>query len=143
MRRILAATDGSEGAGRAVDAAANLAAALHAELWIVNVMDGLTGEEQNKITRVEKNSIGDVLDALSDQILVKAKERSQSLGAPVVHLKSRSGDFAQAILETAREIDADAIFAGKRGRGRLVGVVLGSVSQKLASLAPCMVVIVP
>jgi nucleotide-binding universal stress UspA family protein len=32
---------------------------------------------------------------------------------------------------------------GRRGRGRLAGLLLGSVSQKLASLAPCSVVIVP
>ncbi len=92
---------------------------------------------------MEKSSVGDALDALSDRILVKARERSQCLGAARIHLKSRSGDSATAILETARDIDADAIFAGKRGRGRLAGVLLGSVSQKLASLAPCMVVIVP
>jgi nucleotide-binding universal stress UspA family protein len=143
MRRILVGTDGSEGASRAVDAAARLTVALRAELWIVNVIDGPTREELNKITQIEKSSVGDVLDAISDQILVKAKERSQSLGVPVVHLKSRFGDSAQAILETAHDINADAIFAGKRGRGRLAGVLLGSVSQKLASLAPCMVVIVP
>jgi nucleotide-binding universal stress UspA family protein len=143
MKRILAATDGSDGANRAVEAAARLAAALRAELWIVNVMDGISGEELNRISHVEKSSVGDVLDAISDRILVTAKERSQSLGVPTIHLKSRSGDSAQAILETARDINADAIFAGKRGRGRLAGVLLGSVSQKLASLAPCMVVIVP
>ena len=143
MKRILAATDGSDGANRAVEAAARLAAALGAELWIVNVMDGVRAEELNRIARMEKSSVGDALDALSDRILVKARERSQSLGAATIHLKSRSGDSATAILETARDINADAIFAGKRGRGRLAGVLLGSVSQKLASLATCMVVIVP
>jgi nucleotide-binding universal stress UspA family protein len=32
---------------------------------------------------------------------------------------------------------------GRRGRGQLAGLLLGSVSQKIASLAPCTVVIVP
>jgi len=32
---------------------------------------------------------------------------------------------------------------GRRGRGRLSGLLLGSVSQKLASLAPCKVMVVP
>ncbi|MCR5943983.1 MULTISPECIES: universal stress protein [Brucella] len=32
---------------------------------------------------------------------------------------------------------------GRRGRGRLAGLLLGSVSQKLVSLAPCTVVVVP
>jgi nucleotide-binding universal stress UspA family protein len=143
MQRILVATDDSDGAGRAVDAAARLAGRLHADLWIVNVMDGLSDEVLAKIARVEASTVGDILGALSDQVLVKAKERSQSLGALTIHLKARSGDFAEGILATAREIGADAIFVGKRGRGRMTGLLLGSVSQKLASLAPCMVVIVP
>jgi hypothetical protein len=30
-----------------------------------------------------------------------------------------------------------------RGRGQLIGLLLGSISQKLVSLAPCAVVVVP
>jgi nucleotide-binding universal stress UspA family protein len=143
MKRILVATDGSEGAGRAVDAAARVAAALRAELWIVNVMDGISDEELGRIAQVENSSIGDVIGAFSDQILAAAKDRALRLGPPSIHLKARSGDLAQAILDTAGEIGAEAIFAGKRDRSRLAGILLGSVSQKLASLASCMVVIVP
>jgi nucleotide-binding universal stress UspA family protein len=32
---------------------------------------------------------------------------------------------------------------GRRGRGQLTGLLLGSVSQKLVSLAPCAVTVVP
>lgn len=143
MQRILAATDGSEGAERAVDAAARLAARLDADLWIVNVMDGISEDLLTKIARVEASAVGDVLAGLSDRVLAKAKERAQSLGVSRIHLKAGSGDFAEGILAIAREARADAIFVGRRGRGRMAGLLLGSVSQKLASLAPCMLVIVP
>ena len=35
------------------------------------------------------------------------------------------------------------LVVGRRGRGRLSGLLLGSVSQKVASLAPCIVIVVP
>ena len=52
-------------------------------------------------------------------------------------------DPAEAIIEAARVGQADTIVIGRRGRGRLAGLLLGSVSQKVASLAPCIVTIVP
>jgi nucleotide-binding universal stress UspA family protein len=52
-------------------------------------------------------------------------------------------DGTKQILDAAREIGATAIFVGRAGQGRLPGLLLGSVSQKLAWLAPTLLVIVP
>jgi nucleotide-binding universal stress UspA family protein len=54
-----------------------------------------------------------------------------------------SGDAAGAIAEVAREHKADVIVVGTRGRGPLVGALLGSVTQRLLHLAPCPVLAVP
>jgi len=143
MQRILVATDGSGGAARAVDAAAGLAAALNIDLWIVIVTDGTSSKLLKTFAKEEKVTIGEALTAVADRILVQARERSEQLGARTVHLKSRFGDSAEEILEAVGEVRADVIFVGRRGLGRLQGLLLGSVSQKLAGLAPCMVVIVP
>lgn len=142
MQRLLVATDGSEGADRAIDAAADLAAKLKLSLWIVSVTDGIS-DDVSTIARAEGVDIGDILDAMTTRVLTDAKERSRKLGAESIHLKSRAGDCTANILEIAREVGADAIFVGRRGRGRLQGLLLGSVSQKLATLAPCMVAIIP
>lgn len=142
MRHIMVGTDGSEAADRAVDVAADLAKAFGAELLIVTVGGNLSGEELRQLERAEGN-IGDVLDMLSKQILAAAKTRAQRLGTNNVQLRPAWGDPAQSIIEIAACEATDAIVVGRRGRGRLAGLLLGSVSQKIASLAPCTVIIVP
>ncbi len=142
MRHIMAATDGSDGADRAVDVAAELAKACGGELSIVTVGGNLSGEEVQQLARAEGN-IGDALDAISAQILAAAKTRAQRFGLTHVQLRAGRGDPAQSIMEIAAREAVDAIVVGRRGRGRLTGLLLGSVSQKVASLAPCIVVVVP
>ena len=142
MRHIMVATDGSEGAGRAVDVAAELAKAFGGKLFIVTVARNLSGEETRELARAARN-IGDALEGLSMQILTAAENRARRLGLTDVQLQIGWGDAAQSIIETAAREAADAIVLGRRGRGRLTGLLLGSVSQKVASLAPCTVIVVP
>ncbi len=142
MRHIMVATDGSEGADRAVDVAAELAKTCGGDLSIVTVGGNLSGDEMRELARAEGN-IGDALEALSGQILAAAKTRAQRLGVAQVWLRTGWGDPAQSIIEIAASDHADAIVVGRRGRGRLAGLLLGSVSQKVVSLAPCTVIVVP
>lgn len=142
MRHIMVATDGSEGADRAVDVASELAKACGGELSIVTVGGNLSGEEMRQLASAEEH-IGDVLEARSTQILAAAKARAQRLGLTQIHLRTGWGDPAQSIIEIAARAAVDAIVLGRRGRGQLAGLLLGSVSQKVASLAACTVVVVP
>ena len=48
---ILVGTDGSEGAGRAIDAAGRLAADLGTDLWIVHVVDGTSDTGVTRFAR--------------------------------------------------------------------------------------------
>ncbi len=142
MQYIMAATDGSEGADRAVDVAADLAKAFGARLFIVTVAGNFSGEETRELARAEKN-IGDALEVLSMQILTAAEKRARRRGSTEIQLQIGWGDAARSIIEIAAREAADAIVLGRRGRGRLAGLLLGSVSQKVASLAPCTVIVVP
>jgi nucleotide-binding universal stress UspA family protein len=93
--------------------------------------------------RTEGSSIGDALEGMSDQIPAQARRRAQSAGVSDIVAHAAWGDPAEAIIDTARREQADAIVMGRRGRGRLAGLLLGSVSQKVSSLAPCVVILVP
>ena len=144
MKRILVATDGSDGAHRAVDYAAHLAKDNGADLLIVNVIGGGLPEALfGRITNAQQVWLKELFESESGEILTKARDRAKNIGVTMVQLESRSGDAAQTIIKIAREKEADTIILGKRGTGRIGGLLLGSVSQKLVSLAPLPVTVVP
>jgi nucleotide-binding universal stress UspA family protein len=142
MRHIMVATDGSKGANRAIDVAAGLASALAGDLLIATVADSQLEEEARQFARVEGN-IGDVLEALSAKTLRDAEARARHLGVARIELRTGSGDVAQSLIDIAAGNSVEMIVLGRRGRGQLAGLLLGSVSQKLVSLAPCAVTVVP
>lgn len=141
MRHIMVATDGSDGATRAIDVAVELAKALSGTLSIVTVATAM-GAEQEQFARVEGEMI-DPSESLAQRILNEAAQRAQLAGITERKTMLVWGDPAEAIIETIKRERADAIVVGRRGRGRLSGLLLGSVSQKLCSLAPCVVIVAP
>jgi len=138
IQNFLVATDGSESAGRAVDVAAAMAKAAHGTLRILTVDESQTALQQTDFTPSE----GKKAD-LTERLLVEAQQRAGWTGVKPIKTLERWGDPTQAILDTIMEEKVDAIVIGRRGRGRLSGLLLGSVSQKLISLAPCAVIVVP
>jgi nucleotide-binding universal stress UspA family protein len=141
MNRILVATDGSEGADRAVDYAARRAKADGAELLIVNVMGGYGLPD--KVFNDQDVLLKELLGSQSAATLTTARDRAREAGASTIMLESRTGEAAQTIIDIAHEKKVDAIVVGKRGAGLVAGVLLGSVSQKLVSLSPLPLTVVP
>ena len=139
------ATDGSEGADRAVDYAARRAKADGAELLIVNVMGGygLPDKVFLAFTNDQNVLLKELLASQSAATLTTARDRAREAGVSTIVLESRTGEVAQTIIDIAHEKKADAIVVGKRGAGRVAGVLLGSVSQKLVSLSPLPLTVVP
>ena len=141
---ILVGTDGSEGAGRAIDAAGRLAADLGTDLWIVHVVDGTSDTGVTRFARAEETSIGDATEAAAHRILIEAARRAETSGARKPHTILRWGACAEEVVAAAGEVAATAIVVGRRGAGgRLAQALIGSVSQKLAGMSPVYLVIVP
>ena len=142
MKKIIVAADGSRGANRAVIAAAQLAKATDAKLTILTVGGNISDSQLKHLVRAE-SEVGEALELVSNQILDHARRRAKRVGASSINLRTGWGDPAKTIIAVARHEKSDVIVIGRRGRGRLAGLLLGSVSQKIASLAPCIVMIVP
>ena len=88
-----------------------------------------------------RGTMPQLAEAFARDALKKARARAETRDAGKIRSETRFGDAAQEVLKLRDEINADAIVVGSRGQSRLAGLLLGSVSQKIASLAPCAVVI--
>jgi nucleotide-binding universal stress UspA family protein len=138
FERILLAVDGSDHGYKAAQTAADLARAMKSErLRIVVVFDKIPAflGEPNLQRAIDAR----LADA--QEILQKAVEIVGDTLAEI-HTELIEGDAAESIIEVARTRNTDLIVMGSRGLGRLAGLVLGSTSQKVVSLAPCPVLIV-
>ena len=138
----MVATDGSPGANRAIDAAASLSIALGTDLLILTVGGNISGTELRRLASTQGN-LTKALERLANLTLSRARKRALRRGKLTVRLQTGWGDPAQTIIEAAGREKTDILVVGRRGRSRLSGLLLGSVSQKLTSLAPCSVMVVP
>ena len=83
-----------------------------------------------------------VLDQFTEQVMQEAKDTARLAGVGDVRGEVKTGQPARAIIKTAEAGGYDAIVIGSRGHGDLEGLLLGSVSHKVASLAKCTVITV-
>jgi nucleotide-binding universal stress UspA family protein len=143
IKTILVPVDGSEHANKAIVLASDLAQKYDARLIALNVMTEAGSErvppelrdyERLEHVRVTERS---VLDSESERILSDAKLQAREKGAAKVETVRRSGDAAAIILEVANDQSADVIVMGSRGLGNVKGLLLGSVSHKVAQLSEC------
>ena len=135
MRQILIATDGSDSANRALDAAARIAKVTGSKLSIFTVGGNLSGDEMRQLAHAEKD-IGAALDSISERILIDARRRAEAIGAPDVATEVKWGDPAEAIIEAARAGQADTIVIGRRGRDVLRACCWAVFLRKSRALLP-------
>ena len=142
LRRIVVATDGSTAANRAIDAGASLAKASGADLILLTIGGSVTGAELRDLADTA-GDLSKTMQAAADKILKQAQKRVQRIGVRSVTLQTGWGDPGDAIIDAVQRSKTDLLVVGRRGQSRLSALLLGSVSQKLASFAPCAVMVVP
>jgi nucleotide-binding universal stress UspA family protein len=132
---VVTAYDESEGAQAALEVAARLAATDGASLTLVHSVVGPTGMDPPIASKPDPERVAEGRHLVEDAI---AKLNPELGASPWI----ASGPAGEAILAVAKEIGADLIVTGSRGRGRLARVVLGSVSSHLVHNAGCDVLVV-
>ena len=166
LKNILVAVDGSDQSLRAARLAGALADKFDANLTVVHVLlrsdaanlrhlaevehlaEPLQGtvavdakiasNVRSAMREIAENTVPyEALRKLGENIARDAEDLARQNGAKSVDLRIEDGDPVQIILDVADAVQADMILTGKRGHGPLKDLLLGSVSVKLAQLAPC------
>jgi len=147
-RLILCATDGSPSAQKALEFAADLAREKAGRLLVMHVQQthgsGLMTPGLEELERVENIRVteADMLRGAAERIAEQGACFARERAVPSVEAVVAEGDPAGRIVEAARDRGAEVIVIGSRGLGDLQGLLLGSVSHKVAHLAPCTCIIV-
>ena len=136
-KRILVATDFSEPAGRALEAALALAAKTQAELHLIHALEVALPLFEPYAVVLPADWIGEARRLATEKLdAAHAKVRARGLSG-TTHL----GDVpaAHAIAERARALGADLVVMGTHGHTGLKHVLLGSVAERTVEYAPCAV----
>jgi nucleotide-binding universal stress UspA family protein len=140
MGPIVVSVDESDGAHAALHVGRELAGKLGAKLVLVHVAPrteapgvSTAPAGQQRLREAELADAHEVLRRVSDEHDLPDD----------VELRAELGSAADRVVAVCEELDAAFVVLGSRGRGDLKSVVLGSVSNSVASQAPCPVIIVP
>jgi len=149
---VLLATDGSEEASSATEAAVEICDKTGSELHVIHVY-GIAPiapfyPEAADPERVEMENpvLEEELESLAEQrareVLEAAIEQVHSVGGTVAQAHLRYGGVPQEIVSLAEDTGIGLIVVGSRGRGGIRRALMGSVSDAVVRHAHCPVLVV-
>jgi nucleotide-binding universal stress UspA family protein len=151
MKKVLIALDYNPTAQKVAEVGFSMAKSMNAEVTLLHVITDpvfYSNAEYSPIMGfsgymdlgpVQLESV-DGLKSASLQFLDKSK---QHLGDKTIQTMVKEGDFADSILETAKEVHADIIVIGSHSRKWLENIVMGSVTEKVLHHTSIPLFIVP
>lgn len=132
--RVLLATDGSEDAALAAEAAVDLCGRAGSELHVVHVGYDIS-DYGRYVATPERYSF--LFSQEARKLLDEQVENIERAGGTVVDSYLELGDPADEILRLAEELEAGLIVMGSRGLGPVERLVMGSTSEDVVHRAPC------
>ena len=141
--KILLATDGSEEARQATQAAAELSKETGSEVHVTYVLPSPNELRGHHLYSKEvMNSVLERAEEEGRSFLEEEAERLRSSGGKVAETHLRAGDPDKEIVKLSEELDVGTIVIGSRGLGALKRALMGSVSESVVTHAHCPVFVV-
>ena len=141
--KILLATDGSEEARQAVQAAAELSKDTGSEVHVTYVLPSPSQLRGHHLySREVMHSITEQAEEEGRSFLEDQAQQLRSSGGKVAETHLRAGEPDKEIVKLSEELDAGAIVIGSRGLGAMKRALMGSVSESVVRHAHCPVLIV-
>jgi nucleotide-binding universal stress UspA family protein len=128
--KIMLATDESKDALLASRAAGELSSRSGSELHVVHVLQHQPSSNKSPTTEANYPLLHEML---AREVLEEQVERLESTGMTVTEANLRRGEAAQEIVHLSEELEVGILVLGSRGLGTLARLVLGSVSEKVAT----------
>ena len=155
IKKILYATDLSEGARHALSYAASIANRFGAGVTIIHVIEdtspyqdslviSILGEERWQQLRAENEA--KVIAMIKERVTNFCDEVSKEMPAcPFItdNVIVKIGHPVEEILKAAEAIDADLLVLGARGHGIIADALLGSVSRRVLRRSKRPVLVIP
>ena len=143
MKRILIAVDDSKGSIRAADTLIDMFSTTKPFVTLVNVQkvlgpslvgEGMAmGPEMDTLREaLQGTEYQEALDERANKIMAFYNDKFQKAGITNISSIVKEGHPAEEILNSAKEVDAELIVLGSRGK-RSHDFLLGSVSREVAN----------
>ena len=141
---ILTPFDGSQGAEAALRKAARLSQLCGASLTLLTVYrhHSMLEASMHMVRTEAPDNLDDIMRTHAKDVAEHGKSIAQQIKGSDIRGFVKSGPTARTIVSFAQDHDHDLIVIGSRGLGSLEGVLLGSVSHKVTSLAKTPVLVV-
>jgi len=151
MKKVLIALDYDPTAQKVAEAGFSLAKSLNAEVILLHVIRDpifYTTSEFSPIMGYNgyvdvSPTILDSIDGLKNASFQYLDKTRQHLGDTNIRTLVKEGNFAETILETAKESHSDIIVIGSHSQKWLENIVMGSVTEKVLHHSPIPLFIIP
>jgi nucleotide-binding universal stress UspA family protein len=147
MKTILIALDYNPTAIKVAESGFAMAKAMGAEVTLLHVLvnplmysTAYANMGAWQIDTLDANDTMEIIKTGSRNFLKKAKRH---LGDETIQIIQKEGDFADTILDTAKEINADCIVLGSHSQKWLENIVMGSVTEEVLRKTSIPLFIVP